>query len=97
MAKKKIVFEKISPNEVKFTINNQKLLLIEKDRGVYGSGRAISLYSLDGLQKNHIKEIGWTKSDNHRGELGNDSVLQGIHSWTKIQEAAVEYVEKLLA
>jgi hypothetical protein len=97
MAKKKIVFEKISPNEVKFTFNNQKFLLIEKSRGVLGIGKSVNLFSLDGLQTNRIKEIGWTKSDNHRGELGNDSVLQGIQTWEKIQEAAVGYLEKLLA
>lgn len=89
-------FTKVSDNEYKFEYKGHKFLLKENDRGVYGIGRAIQLYQLDGLKKEHIKEICWTKSDNHGGDKKNDSYLKGIHSWIAAQKGAIEYLEKLL-
>lgn len=96
MVKIKVKFEQVSRTEVKFNFKERKFLLVEKDRGVYGIGRAIQLYQLDGLSKTHVKEIGWTKSDNHSGMTKADSYLQGLQTWESVKKGAIEYLEKLL-
>jgi hypothetical protein len=93
---KRVKFESISPNEIKFEHQGHKFLLIEKDRGVYGMGRAVGLHKLDGLTKTYLKEIAWTRKDNHGGENNKDSVLSGIQTMDAIKVAAVKYVDSLL-
>ena len=96
MGKIKVKFEQVSRNEVKFTFKEKRFLLLEKDRGVYGIGRAVQLYELDGLNKTHVKEIGWTKSDNHSGMSKSDAHLTGIQTWDSIKTGAIDYLQKLL-
>jgi len=96
MGKEKVKFEQISRNEVKFIFRDKRFLLLEKDRGVYGLGRGVQLYELDGVNKTHVKEIGWTKSDNHGGANKADSHLPGIQTWDSIKTGAIDYLQKLL-
>ena len=89
-------FNKVSPNEFVFEYKGNKFMLVENDRGVFGIGKAIQLYQLNGLLKTHIKEVGWTKSDNHNCS-GKDKAL--ITEFTNIEEckfAAVKYIDDLL-
>jgi hypothetical protein len=93
--KKNIKFEQISQNEVKFAHMGHKFLLVEDKVGVYGIGRAVRLYQLDGLKKEFIKCIGWTKSDNHGGP-GKDCITSDIIKFETSKLFAVAYIEKLL-
>ena len=83
MAKKEAPkFTQVSPSEVRVDYRGIKFLLVEQDRGIYGKGRAIQLYQLDGLIKTHIKEIGWTKSDNNGcGGMERACVTQPGLTW----------------
>lgn len=93
--KKQPKFEQISQNEVKFSHMGHKFLLEESKVGVYGLGRCIRLYQLDGLKKEFIKCIGWTKSDNHGGP-GKDCITSTITNMEACKQLAVVYIEKLL-
>ena len=89
-------FARASANEMKMNYRDLKFLLVEKDRGVYGAGRAVQLYRLDGLDKVHIKEIGWTKSDNNMGCERSDAFLNGIVTFDQCVKAASNYIDVLL-
>ena len=90
------VFTVISETENRIDYKGIKFLLVEQSRGVYGTGRSIQLYQMDGLKKTHIKEIGWTKTDNYDGELKKDSLLRGIVDLKKCKKAAIDYIDSLL-
>jgi len=92
----KIEFKKISSNEVKFEYKGKKFLLGEKDRGVYGMGRAVQLYLLDGFDRKHIKEMGWTQSDNHHGEREADAYIGGITTMKEIKENVTDYIDEFI-
>lgn len=70
-------FTVISQNEIRLDYKDLKFMLVEQKRGVYSIGRAVQLYQMDGFQKTHIKELGWTKTDNHDGP-GASAYLRGI-------------------
>ena len=90
-------FEMISPREWKFVYQDKKYLLIEKDRGVYSIGKAIGLYSLEGTAKTYIKEICWTKSDNHDGFEKSNCLMETMNpSFPQIKQATLQYLDKLL-
>ncbi len=97
MGKAKVKFEQVSTNEVKFTFKDMKFLLVESDRGVYGLGRAVQLYQLNGLKKEHVKEIGWTKTDNHGGPTKSGSHLTGLQTWDSIKAGSIDYLQKILS
>lgn len=90
-----VEFKKVSENEYSFEYKGYKLLLVEKDRGVYGIGRAVQLYKLEGLKKHHLKEIGWTKKDNHNGENCVETHLKGVNTWDTIKKGAIDYLDKI--
>lgn len=95
MRKEKVIFTKISPNEVKFSFMGYKFVLIEKSRGVYGIGKSVCLYKLDGFDKKLLKEIGWTKSDNHSG-YDSSTYLQRYVTFEECQQPALDYIESIL-
>jgi len=90
-------FLKISDNEIKFKYKDYTFLLVEQSRGVYSIGKAVQLYQLDGLKKEHIKELAWTKSDNHgtmeKSEAYYKSRLTTLDGCKSIAE---DYLAKLL-
>jgi hypothetical protein len=88
-------FEQISQNEIKFTYEGNKFILEEKKVGVYGLGRCVNLYQLDGLKKEFIKCIAWTKTDNHGGP-GRECITSVITSFEACKQLALVYLEKLL-
>ena len=97
MAKKEAPkFTQVSPSEVRVDYRGIKFLLIERDRGVYGAGRAIQLYQLDGLIKTHIKEIGWTKSDNNGSGGMERACVTHITTWSECKAAAIKYIDSIL-
>jgi len=98
MEKAQPKFLKVDQNETRLDYKGYKFLLIEQDRGVYSAGKAIQLYQLDGVIKKHVKEIGWTKDDNHRG-LKKDfeqSYLREISTWEQCKTAAVKYIDSII-
>lgn len=90
-------FIEIAPNEFKFYFMRKKFMLIENPIGVYGQGRAVILYKLNGVIKNHIKTIGWTRSDNHGGLRNTDALLFGIVTIEQCKEASLKYLKELLS
>lgn len=91
---KKIIFNQITQNEIRFDYREHKFLLKEQNRGTWGLGRAIQLYELVGMITKHIREIGWTKSDNHSGP--RDAVLPGIVTVEQCKDAAIKYIDSIL-
>lgn len=90
-------FIQVSLNEVKFEYKGYKFLLVEQDRGVYSAGKAVQLYQTDGLDRKHIKEMGWTKSDNHGGMEKSDAHYKSrLTTMDGCKSIAQEYLEKLL-
>jgi hypothetical protein len=89
-------FTHVSSNEVRIDYHGKKFLLVEKDRGIYGTGRAVSLYLLkDNLEMNFLKSVGWTKPDSQ--PRYDDDYLKGIVTWDEIKPAAVEYLDILMS
>ena len=88
-------FTQIAPNELKFTYKGEKYLLREQSVGVYGMGRCHSLYQLNGIKREFIKGIGWTKSDNHGG-ASNEVYLPGIVTLEECKTGAEKYLKDLL-
>ncbi len=70
-------------------------ILKEMNIGVYGAGRAVQLYQLDGLKKNRIVCVGWTRSDGYERAF-EDDLIKGVTTMDKIKEEAVNYIDKLL-
>jgi len=93
--KKQIKFEQISQNEVKFPFKGMGFLLEEKKVGVYGLGRCVNLYKLEGITKTFVKTVGWTKTDNHGGP-SRECITSVITSTISCRQLAVDYLEKLL-
>lgn len=89
-------FTHIDDSEVRLDYKNHKFLLVEQRRGCLSIGRAVQLYQLDGLKKEHIKELGWTKSDNHGGCEQSGAYLKGIVNLTDCKRAAVKYIDSIL-
>lgn len=93
--KNKVKFTQISQNEAKFNLKGMGFILEEKKVGVYGLGRCVNLYKLEGLDKKYVKTLGWTKTDNHGGP-SKECYTSNIVSFNDCQNLAVEYLEKLL-
>lgn len=89
-------FTQISPNEFKFTYEGEKYLLREQSVGVYGLGRCVSLYQLNGIDKKYVKCIGWIKSDNHGGP-SHEVYLRGIVTLEECKTNAIKYLKDLLS
>lgn len=97
MTTQDIQFTKVSENEIKFEYKGYRFLLIESDRGVYGIGKAVQLYQLDALKKEHIKEIAWTKDDNHGGMKKSDAYDNTkLRTAKECESLALSYLYKLL-
>jgi len=92
---KKVKFEYISQNEMKFEYKDMKFILQEKRVGVFGLGRCVSLYQLEGLKKTFVKCIGWTKTDNHGGP-GKDCFSATITTMDSCKQLALVYIDNLL-
>lgn len=92
----KAKFTQVSTNEVRLDYKDNKFMLVEQNRGVYGMGRAVQLYLMDGFEKKHIKEMGWTKGDNHGGEHKEDSFLKGLVTVDDCKKAALKYIDIIL-
>jgi hypothetical protein len=93
--KKQIKFEQISQNEVKFPFKGMGFLLEEKKVGVYGLGRCVNLYKLEGITKTFVKTVGWTKTDNHGGP-SRECITSVITNFESCKQLALVYLEKLL-
>jgi hypothetical protein len=89
------VFRQISLTEVRFDYRDHKFILKERNRGTYGIGSAVQLYELHGMESIHVKEIGWTKSDNHSGP-DKSSYLQGIVTFEDCKLASTKYIDSIL-
>lgn len=89
------MFKQISRTEVRFDYRDLKFILKENNRGVYGLGSAVQLYQLNGLESKHIKEIGWTRTDNHSGPA-KSAFLQGIVTIEDCKLAATKYIDSIL-
>ena len=92
---KRTVFTTISQNEMKFEYKGKKFILKEQKVGVYGMGRCVSLYELDGVKKEFVKCVGWTQTDNHGGP-SKECILRGIVRPSECQLPALNYVKSLL-
>jgi hypothetical protein len=92
----KAVFTQVSSNEVRIDYKGFKFLLIEKSRGVYGLGKAVQLYQLEGLKKTHIKEVGWTKSDNHSCTGIKNAIINEITTMKQCERESLKYIDSLL-
>lgn len=92
----KAKFTDLGPDEVRMDYLGKKFLLVQRKRGALGIGLAVQLYELDGLDRKHVKEIGWTKSDNHGNGDYRDSYLKRVATMTECKAAAVEYIDVLL-
>ena len=92
---KKVQFKQISQNETKFTLQGRGFILVEGSIGVYGLGRAVRLYGLDGFTKTFIKCVGWTKTDNHGGP-SKDCITSTITNFESCKQLAIVYLENLL-
>lgn len=88
-------FTTIDNSETLLEYKGHKFMLIERSRGVYGIGTAIQLYKLDGFDKKHIKELGWTKTDNHGGP-DSTTYLRGIVTLSQCKEAAIKYIDSII-
>ena len=95
MAKTKAKITLIAPTEYKIEHNGAKFILKEQDAGVYGIGRSVQLYLLEGFEKKHLKSIGWTKSDNHSCSSMKDSCITSITTMDECKKAAVKYIDSL--
>ena len=90
--------KQISQNEDKFTHKGYNFIIEEDRLGVYGMGRAVRLYKLDGLKKEFVKCIGWTKTDNHGGgNRDNGVLLNGIVTVEECKTESVKYLNDLLS
>ena len=96
MAKAKApVFTQVAPNEVKFVYKGITFMLVENSRGVLSMGSAIQLYQMNGMERTHIKEVGWTKSDGSCKDM--EHAL--INTFTNMEEckvAAVKYIDQVM-
>lgn len=92
--KENVNFIKLSNFEFKFNYKDLNFILQENNRGVYGSGRSVGLYQLNGVKKDFIVSVGWTKSDGEPN-FKND-LIKEITSWEKIKKEAIEYINKLI-
>ena len=91
-------FTKISDNEIKFEYKGHKFLLVEQDRGFYSMGRAVQLYEVNGLKREHLKEIAWTKDDGGYGSRRKSDAYykDDLVSLEACSNLAVAYLQKLL-
>ena len=89
-------FNQIAPNEVKIDYKGNRFILIESKRGVYGLGSAIQLYHMDGFEKKHLKEVGWTSSDNHSCKGMKDSLITTFTNMNECKKAAIKYIDQLM-
>jgi len=92
----KVKFIEIDRHEWMFKFKGNKYLLRESPRGVYGIDKSVILFRLDGFIFTMIKEIGWTKSDNHSCSYFDISYLKGIVTIDECKAKAIEYLEKIL-
>jgi hypothetical protein len=93
----KAKFTQVAPNEVRIDYKGHKFMLIEKDRGVYGMGKAVQLYVLEGFEKKHLKEVAWTKTDNHNpGKDMKNALLTHFATMDECKKAAVKYIDQLM-
>ena len=90
-------FTQISHNEIKFKYKNYNFLLVEQDRGVWGAGKAVQLYQLDGVKKEHVKELAWTQTDNNGGMEKSDAYYNSRYTTLDgCRSLAIDYLQKLL-
>ena len=92
---KKAKFTTISPNETRIDYKGHKFLLIEQNRGFYGAGRAVQLYLLEGFEKKHLKEIGWTKSDGSCKGM-QDACINRITDLPKCKTESLKYIDSII-
>jgi hypothetical protein len=71
-------------------------VLLEKSQGVYGMGKCVMLYKLDGFDKKYLKRVGFTSTDNHGGENDGDLLIQGITHPSAIQKRVIEYIDEFI-
>jgi hypothetical protein len=93
--KVKAKFTEIARGEVRIDYKGNKFLLLEKSRGTYGLGSAVQLYLLEGFDKKHLKEIGWTSSDNHSCSGMGSACITKLTNMSECKEAAVKYIDAI--
>jgi hypothetical protein len=92
----KAKFTRLSANEVKVEYKGTKFMLVERSRGVYGSGRAVQLYLMKDFEKTHIKEIGWTKCDGHGSDGMLVACIPSLTTFEACKEAAIKYIDLMI-
>lgn len=93
---KKLTFKSISSNETIFEYKGKKFLLLERSRGVLSLGRAVQLYLLEDFDRKHLKEMGWTRTDNHSGPGGADPYIPGITTLEEIKSKVTDYIDEFI-
>ncbi len=92
----KPVFTQVAPNEVKFVYKGITFMLVENRRGVYSLGSAIQLYQMNGMERTHIKEVGWTKSDNHSCSDMEKALIPTFTNMEACKVAAIKYIDQVM-
>ena len=87
--------KRIDASTVKIATKTESFLLIEQSRGVYGSGKAIQLYHLNGIKQEHVKEIGWTRDDGYKTAKKEPGFIEGITTWENAIEGAKKYLKEV--
>lgn len=90
----KVKFIQVDRTEIRFDYKGKKFLLKENKRGVYSAGTAVQLYELQGVTKTHVKEIGWTSTDNYGPD--KTAYLPGIVTMEECKKGAVQYVDSIM-
>ena len=88
-------FTQISTNETRIDYKENKFMLVEQNRGVYSAGRAIQLYLMEGFEKKHLKEIGWTKSDGYCKDI-KDACITSLTNLSECKVAAIKYIDSII-
>ncbi len=88
-------FTKISETETRLDYKGNKFMLVEQKRGVYSAGRAIQLYLMEGFDKKHLKELGWTESDGYCRDM-KDAYINRITTLEECKTASLKYIDSII-
>lgn len=91
----KAKFTKISQNEIRLDYMDHKFLLIEQKRGFFSAGMAVQLFLLEGFEKKHLKELGWTKSDGSCKDMERACITH-ITTMDECKIASLRYIDSIV-
>jgi hypothetical protein len=96
--KTKPKFTTVSGMETKVDYRGHKFILKEGAAGVYGMGKCMYLYELNGLNRKLLQTIGWTQVDGGYGTHGKgESFLgKGIFTVEQCKVGAIKFIDSML-